>query len=260
MRRVLFRPILVAAALLLCAGRGDAQLTARDSDFARLQMSRDELKELLARFESASRTSSGDKELSERARYEAALIRVRLEEGDFQVGDRIDLSVQGEPTLSTPFTVAAGNVLRLPTIGDVPLRGVLRSELEPYLATEIGRYLKEPVVHAQALIRVSVLGAVATPGYYVIPADALLTDALMSAGGPSSAAKFSGIRVERGKERIWQGDPLQQAITEGRTLDQLSLRAGDRIVVPAERRIDWLHVLGTAAIVIPATVALRNTF
>jgi protein involved in polysaccharide export with SLBB domain len=260
MRRVLFRPILVAAALLLCAGRGEAQHTARDNDFARLQMSRDELKELLARFESTARASSADKELHERARYEAALIRARLEEGDFQVGDRIDLSVQGEPTLSTPFTVAAGTVLRLPTIGDVPLRGVLRSELEPYLATEIGRYLKEPVVRAQALIRVSVLGAVATPGYYVVPADALLTDALMSAGGPVSTAKFSGIRVERGKERIWQGNPLQRAITEGRTLDQLSLRAGDRIFVPAERRVDWIYILGTAAIVIPATVALRNTF
>jgi polysaccharide export outer membrane protein len=232
----------------------------RDHEIARLQMSREELKELLARYEAAARTPSADKELNERARYEAALIRARLDEGDFKVGDRIDLSVQGEPTLSTPFTVATGNVLRLPTIGDISLHGVLRSELEPFLAAEIGRYLKAPVVRAQALIRISVLGAVATPGYYVVPADALLTDALMTAGGPSSAAKFSAIRVERGKDRIWQGDPLQHAITEGRTLDQLSLRAGDRIVVPTERRVDWLHVLGAAAIVIPATVALRNAF
>jgi hypothetical protein len=69
-----------------------------------------------------------------------------------------------------------------------------------------------------------------------MPTERLVTDALMVAGGPSGNADLKEIKIERGDRPIWRGQPLQDAITEGRTLDQLSVRAGDRIVVPAQRQ------------------------
>src|SRR6266566_4950303 len=94
---------------------------------------------------------------------EAAAIGARLARGDFRVGDRILLSVQGEKELSDTFTVGLGGQLTLPLIGNVPLEGVLRSERD---------------------------------------------------GKP-----------------IWDGKALQQAIAEGRTLDDAGLVAGDQFIV-----------------------------
>jgi hypothetical protein len=41
------------------------------------------------------------------------------------------------------------------------------------------------------------------------------------------------VKIKRAKEVIWDGDRLREAMIEGRTLDQLSVRAGDAIDVPA---------------------------
>ncbi len=235
--------------VLLLVGTTRAQ-SARDWDASRFHMTREELQALLSTYQEAARSSAYSEELRARARYEADLIRARLENGDFQVGDRIVLTVETQSSLSDTFTVGPGTVLSLPMIGDIPLKGILRSELEPYLTQQIGRYVREPVVRARSLIRISVLGAVGQPGFYVVPSESLLTDVLMTAGGPGPSAALTKIRVERGNESIWAGDPLQQAIIEGRTLDQLSLKAGDRIVVPNESQGSWLgtlQVVGTVA-------------
>ena len=58
----------------------------------------------------------------------------------------------------------------------------------------------------------------------------------MMAGGLTPTAKVEEILVERGADRIWEGRLLQAAMIGGRTLDQLSLKAGDRIFVPESGR------------------------
>lgn len=222
---LLFLPLSVVAAPAVAQGSG-----GRAS--SQLQMTRAELQDLLTRYEHVAQASGQDGDLRMRARYEATLIRNRLDEGDFQVGDQIALRVAGEPALSDTFVVRRDRTLDLPNVGEVPLRGVLRSELEEHLSEQIGRVIRNPIVRAESFIRVSIMGAVSRPGFYVVPADQVLTDALMAAGGPGQGAQLTRMRIERGNERIWGGNALQQAIVEGRTLDQLNLRAGDKIVVP----------------------------
>ncbi len=249
MQRAAFVLVYAFLGVLLLAGVSDAQ-SRNDWDASRFHVTREELQELLSTYEEAARSRAYSDDLRTRARYEADLIRGRLESGDFQVGDRIILTVETQPTLTETFTVGTGTMLSLPLIGDIPLTGVLRSELEHYLTEQIGRYVRNPVVRARSLIRVSVLGAVGQPGFYVVGSESLLTDVLMMAGGPGPAAQLTKIRIERGNESIWEGDPLQQAIIEGRTLDQLSLRAGDRIIVPNEAQGSWLstlQIVGTVA-------------
>jgi polysaccharide export outer membrane protein len=137
--------------------------------------------------------------------------------------------------LSGTFIVGPGPALTLPVIGEISLAGVRRADLEPRLREHLGRFLKNPVVHAKALIRLLIVGEVAKPGIYAVPTDLVLADALMLAGGPTPAAKVTAIRIERGDQRLAEGDRLQAALARGMTVDDLNLRAGDRIDVPRGR-------------------------
>jgi polysaccharide export outer membrane protein len=135
----------------------------------------------------------------------------------------------------------SGRTIVLPEIGEIPLSGVLRSELTEHLRTEMARYVRDPVVESRSLIRLEILGAVGTQGFYTLPSDLLLSDAIMIAGGPANNAAIEKVTVERAGRLIWDEQPLRAAVIEGRTLDQLSLRAGDSILVPEERSV-WEKV------------------
>jgi polysaccharide export outer membrane protein len=150
----------------------------------------------------------------------------------FQAGDRILLRVEGDSALSDTFTVVTGPAVRLPNVGEISLANVSRSEVESYLARELGRYIKDATVEARALIRISVMGEVARPGFYAVPIDLVLPDALMLAGGATQTARIDQLTVVRGKSALLDESALEAAIARGATLDELGMRAGDRIQVP----------------------------
>jgi len=153
----------------------------------------------------------------------------------FQVGDRILLHVEGDSALTDTFTVVAGPALRLPNIGEIPLAGVQRGDIEAHLKSALGRYINDPVIQARALIRVSVVGEVTRPGFYAVPIDLVLADALMLAGGTTREARVDRLSILRGSSSLWGGEKLQTAIARGATLDELGIRGGDRIQVPGDR-------------------------
>jgi polysaccharide export outer membrane protein len=190
------------------------------------------------------------------AAREAAAIRTRLARGDFRVGDRILLTVEGEKELSDTFTVGLGGQLTLPLIGNVALEGVLRSELQEYLTRRLAQNLRDPDVRTRAFVRLSIQGAVTHPGYYGVPADALLSDALMAAGGTTQEANVTRLRIERDGKPIWEGKALQQAIADGRTLDGAGLVAGDQVIVPRRGGTTAGEVMrfGTVLLGIPITI------
>jgi len=165
----------------------------------------------------------------------AAALRGQQPNEPFTPGDVISLTVEGDSLLNGTFTVGPGPALTLPLIGEVPLAGVRRAEVEPHLRQYLGRYLRNPVVHAKALIRLLIVGEVAKPGVYAVPTDLVVADALNLAGGPTAAAKVTAIRIERGNQRLVDGERLQAALARGMTVDDLNLRAGDRIAVPRQR-------------------------
>ncbi|MEN8374957.1 MAG: SLBB domain-containing protein [Gemmatimonadota bacterium] len=201
----------------------------------RLGDTRDRLERVLADIERQLVDDDLHEEDREALQMEADVVRGRLIEGDFHVGDQVHLLVRNEEELSDTFTVAPGPVLVLPVGGEVELGGLLRSELEPHLEEHLTRYIRSPAVRAEALVRISVIGEVSQPGFYVIPADVPVTQAFTMAGGPTREAKLDDVRVERRGDRVWEGEPLELALNEGRTFDQLGIRAGDQIVVPERR-------------------------
>jgi hypothetical protein len=210
-------------------------------DVKRAEATRAELVASLAELEQYSASSGYSGRLRGEKRREADLIRMRLAEGDLQVGDQIDLSVMGaagssEAGLTALFPVISGRVLSLPGLPDIPLKGVLRSEAKDYLTAQIGKYIKDPQVRVRTMIRLSVLGSVAKPGFYQIAADMLASDAFMTAGGPAGGADPNKAFVRRGGEEIWPKEAFRAALQQGLTLDQLNLRAGDEMYLDPQKK------------------------
>ncbi|MBI4422016.1 MAG: SLBB domain-containing protein [Gemmatimonadetes bacterium] len=237
---------------LIAASPGTAQEQRRDSLAARPLASREALQTLARFLEPSDGAGDSNRLLLER-------VRARLEAGDFRPGDQIRLSVQAESTLSDTFTVGPDLSVQLPppTVGTLPLKGVLRSELEPHVTSYIARFLRDPVVRAWPLLRVSVQGEVVHAGFYGVPAAAVLSDALMAAGGTTPMADMQKLRIVRDGQSIWEGPALRQAIAQGLTLDAASLRDGDQILVPRRRdsgfqdnlRFMWLVLSVTTGVI-----------
>ncbi|MEP7247583.1 MAG: polysaccharide biosynthesis/export family protein [Gammaproteobacteria bacterium] len=212
-----FRSIALLGVLTLAGSALFAQEPSPDA--RRAEASRAELQALLQ--------TRGSK-LSEDSRR---VIQKRLEEGDFEPGDRIRLIVVDEPTLTDTFTVKPNRMLQLPNIPDVALRGVLRSELDTFLTRKIAQSLRNPQVTATALVRLAVLGAVNKPGFYTVPASTLISDVVMSAGGPAGNADIARAVVRRGAEPVVDQKQMRQAFADGASVDQLNLHSGDEFVV-----------------------------
>src|SRR5204862_958899 len=107
---------------------------------------------------------------------------------------------------SDTFTVGSAQELTLPVVGVVSLRGVLRTELEPRLTEEIARYIRDPVVHARALVSLALTGELARPGYYSVPVDAVIQAVLMEAGGKTHDTKIKKLKSQREGQTLWVGD------------------------------------------------------
>lgn len=222
-------------------------------DAGRLQLTRAELQLLLDKFESTGRSASYSSDFKLRAQNEAALVRDRLREGDFQVGDQIWLMVEGEQNMPVTLAVEPGRVLNIPSFGQLALTGVLRSELTDKVREHIARFLQSPNVQTRSLIRLAITGQVARPGFFTLPAESIISEAIMAAGGPTGNANIRNVSVERGMVKLWDGRVFQQALADGRTLDQMSLRSGDQITVSSTSQ-GFSSGLMRAATVVPAAL------
>ena len=197
-----------------------------------------------------------DAEASNRM-VEASLLRSRLKTGDFQEGDRIVVVLESNPTATDTMQVRAGKILQFPRMAQVSLDGVLRSELNDALRSHLSKYLTNPDVRATPLLPLSVLGNVVHPGFFYAPADYLLRDLIMRAGGPAPDADVSKTEVRRAGRTIWNVKEVRAAFAEGLSLDRLHLRAGDEVYVPPQRhRFQLTTVLGLVSAAAALTVAL----
>jgi polysaccharide biosynthesis/export protein len=230
-RRLLLLLLLAAGAA--CSGNPPTLPVATPT--GDLVRTRTELQQRLEDYERMLASSDLDQDERQRMTAEAATIRQRLQYGDFRVGDRILLSVEGEDALPDTVVVEPGQIVELPVFGEVPVGGVLRSEISEHLAAELGQFIRQPEVRASGLVRVAILGSVGNPGFYTMPAEMILGDAIMVAGGPSQNANVDQVRIRRGGQEIMDGGQTRLALQQGMTLDQLNLQGGDQINVPQIR-------------------------
>ena len=205
--------------------------------------------------------ASNDGSRRERAMLQATAIRERLRDGDFQVGDRLVVTIVSDAPHRDTVSVRAGRMLALPGRVFVPLSGVLRSEVQEHVASEVMKYVKAQEVEVTPLVRVGVLGEVARPGYFALACDLPLSDAIMIAGGPSSMADLDRSEIRRAGYTMHSSDEVRQAIAEGLTLDQFGLAPGDEIVIGRQRTIDYMPfvaIAGAIASLVTVYLAVHN--
>jgi protein involved in polysaccharide export with SLBB domain len=157
-------------------------------------------------------------------------------------GDVIRVRIWREPDMSGEFTVDERGVAVLPRLGPTQVADAPIPDVKTRLEQQYAVFFQPGTVEITTLHRISVVGAVRSPGLY--PADPTMTvaDVLALAGGPTAAGK-NEILLMRDGRRV--GSPLSLSTPLTRT----DLRSGDHLMVP-ERSV-WMRdprfILGVAS-------------
>lgn len=156
------------------------------------------------------------------------------------VGDAVSVQVYGKPELDTTTYVSDDGSIPIPLAGNVAVLGQspARAGQSVAAAFKKGGFLVDPQVTVFLVQfrsqQVSVLGAVRTPGRFVVESKTSLLDVLAQAGGiaDNGADTVVLLRPDKaGKLKRFSVD-LAGLSQEGAPLPALSLRGGDSIFVP----------------------------
>ncbi|MBC7789150.1 MAG: SLBB domain-containing protein [Anaerolineae bacterium] len=244
------RPIIVwlASLVFAFAAISHAQGTSDAFDPRSPGATREKLEAMAAQAERDAGSARNGESRSQHL-ADAELMRQRLRDGDFQVGDRILVTVDtGAMGVTDSVTVRTARAIQLNGMPEISLQGVLRSELQDYLTQQYARMIKEPKIKAVPLLRVGIFGPVGKPGFYSVPVDWLLSDVIMHAGGPDASADLNKSVVRRGRKEVVSRKTIQRALVVGSTVDALGLRAGDAIHVGSTGGRKWTEILRAVSI------------
>jgi protein involved in polysaccharide export with SLBB domain len=190
----------------------------------------------------------------------ADVIRQRLTEGDFIPGDRIQLVVVGDSAFSGTFSVRPDTTIELPNINPISLHGVLRSELDGYMSTQLRRYMTNPDVQARSLVRLAVVGEVARPGFYDLPPDAAASEVIIVAGGLSAAGDPQRTVIRRSNQTLYTKYQVREFYIDGSSIDGIGLRTGDQFNVGRRSSTNVLPILAAVTGLAFAVAAFATLF
>lgn len=175
----------------------------------------------------------------------------RLQAGDLRVGDRLLVKYSADFTRTDTVTVSPTLGVTIAGLPEIPVRGVLFSELEAYLQGQIDRYVRNARITAAPLMSIGVLGSVSRPGYYLLPHTATITDALMASGGPIAEADASGVRLQHGGRDRWSRNQMIAAMQSQLSLTTLGATDGDVLIVGRQAPpIDRTFLFAAAGLVL----------
>ncbi|HEY4132122.1 MAG TPA: SLBB domain-containing protein [Gemmatimonadaceae bacterium] len=188
---------------------------------------------------------------------ESLRLHTRLSDGDFEVGDRIILLIEGAGLQrGDTAIVQAGKIIALgKPMGDMSVAGLLRSELTDSISALVSKYFKNETVHATPLVRIGIGGAVRAPGFHYVRRDMPLSDLMTRAGGLDQNADPANIVITRGSTVVLQKADVTSAMETGLTLDRLGLEPGDQIIVGAHASTNkWMVFLQYGVPIITASL------
>jgi polysaccharide export outer membrane protein len=123
---------------------------------------------------------------------------------DYRIGpgDLLKLDVFGVPDLNRSVRVNASGQISLPLIGVVQASGQTGEQLAADIAARLAQeYLQNPQVtifiEEFTSQRVTVGGAVKTPGVFPLKGKTTLLQAVAQAGGPTSVASLGSVKILR---------------------------------------------------------------
>ncbi|MEM6484487.1 MAG: polysaccharide biosynthesis/export family protein [Pseudomonadota bacterium] len=155
-------------------------------------------------------------------------------------GDRLQIDVWNEESLSRNVLVRPDGIISLPMAGDIPTSGLAPGAVAVRIADALGDFMKDRPRVVVSLVeaagnQIYVLGKVDKPGRFRISANTDVMQALALAGGLNSFADEDDIKVLRRNENGQQtAIPFRYSqVKSGKSLESnIVLRSGDLVVVP----------------------------
>lgn len=175
-----------------------------------------------------------------------------LEGYGLTVGDIVFVTVVNVPDYSGTFQVLPDGSLNLPVLGRVPVWGLTLTATEQAIAAGYAQadILVQPKITVSLTqispLRIAIIGEVNRPGLYTVPPDQgrlpTVAIALDTAGGITQHTDLRHIQVRRIQANNHQEQvftvSLWDVLTQGDRNQDLPLRDGDTILVPAATGID----------------------
>lgn len=124
-------------------------------------------------------------------------------------GDKLRVIVYREPELSGEFLVGSNGDISVPLLGEVPVRGLTRTEVEALLTSRYAQgLLQNPrvAVEVYEVRTFSILGEVQRPGVFPAKEGTSIFDAVALAGGFTYRADERRVLLRRA------GDPTFYAV------------------------------------------------
>lgn len=126
-------------------------------------------------------------------------------------GDKIQVSVYGEPDLSGQFLVDGSGLVQLPLIGQVKAASLTIHDLQNVLAGKLkdGGYLKNPRVSVEVINYrpFYIIGEVNKPGEYPYVSGMNVLNAVAMAGGYTYRANDTNVYIRRNGNPQEEKDP-----------------------------------------------------
>lgn len=148
--------------------------------------------------------------------------------------DKLDIVTWKNPDLTKTVQVRPDGKISLPLVNDVQAAGLTPMELRQALTKGFQKYFTDPevavIVSEVHSIKISVVGAVKTPGRYEVRSEITVLEALALAGGLTDFAKRDQIVVLRRNGQI----PFNYSRITDRGDPQANFRleSGDIVFVP----------------------------
>lgn len=140
-------------------------------------------------------------------------------------GDRVKITVYGEPDLTGEFEISSDGVLSFPLVGEVPAGGLSPRELESKLAALLkDGFLRNPKVNAEVINYrpFFILGEVSKPGGYPYVNGMTVVTAVAISGGYTPRANRREMDIVR---------TINQKREELKGSEQTPLLPGDIVTV-----------------------------
>ena len=163
---------------------------------------------------------------------------VPVEDRDYKIGpeDVLDISVWKNEELSRTVPVRPDGKVSLPLVNDIQAAGLTPSRLREELTRRLSEYVPTPevavIVREVHSAKVSVVGAVRSPGRYEVRSPATVLELIALAQGFTDFAARDRIVVLRQNGTPQRITFNYRKITDGTDQDNFFVQAGDIIVVP----------------------------
>lgn len=148
----------------------------------------------------------------------------------------LEITVYGEPDLSTSARVSQDGTITYPFLGNIKAAGLTVRELEANITNLLGQdYLVMPQVSifVKEYAKISILGQVRGPGSYEMKENLTLTQAIAFTGGFTNTANTSKVKIIRTTGAGDEKETLEVNVDQilEKAAPDVEIKANDTIIV-----------------------------